>query len=315
MVVLEQHAPMKMQAMPLADGDAGVAQTIRAMRNLIDQGKKDPVIHELAAQLVRSVRPFDWMGEVRAIGEWVGRNIRFTRDVSGKETLHAARDIARLGIGDCDDFTILICSLLGTVGVKCRIITISNHPDDPQQFSHVYPEALVDTRWIPVDFARRNPSLGRGPEHYFRKRVWNVTSDDFVDVEGLGAAPLIPGGAYRTDIPDARFRRLRSNPILGTGRYGAPALKKYASRRGIGDFEDTASSISDLITAGGQTTANIISAMRASPYNLVPTTAGGQRAGVIPSSQLVPTPIGGISTTTLLLGGLGLLAVVLVARR
>lgn len=320
MVVLERPslAGMNMEAFPLADGDAGVAQTIRAMRKLIEEGKKDPQIHELAAQIVRSVRPFDWMGEVRAIGEWVGRNIRFTRDVTGKETLHAARDIVRLGIGDCDDFTILICSLLGTVGVRCKIVTISNHPEDPTQFSHVYPEALVNGRWIPVDFARRYAAFGKGPESYYRKREWSASSDDYVDVEGLGAAtvPSLLPGAYRTDVPDPRLRRLRSTPFLGVGNYGRPAMRRVHR---MGDFEDTAGAISQLITAGGQTAANIISAERASPYNLFPTTAGGSRAvPVSTQSPLLTTPvgtIGGISTGTLVLGGLALFALIAVSRR
>jgi len=120
--------PMHMTSARLSGGDRGVEQTIDAMKRLIQEGKKDPLIHECAANILRNARvpAFDWHGEIRAIGEWVSRNVRFTRDVYGKETLHSAREIVRLGIGDCDDFTILICALLGTVGVKTRIVTISS---------------------------------------------------------------------------------------------------------------------------------------------------------------------------------------------
>ena len=156
---------MRAQSMPLLEGDAGIAQTIQAMRQLIDQGKKDPVIHELAAQILHRgrVAAHDSAGEARAVGEAVYRNVRFTRDVYGKETLHAARDIVRLRIGDCDDFVILICSLLGTIGHKTRIVTVSNHPEDPGQFSHVYPETFVNGRWVAVDYARRSPAFGKAP--------------------------------------------------------------------------------------------------------------------------------------------------------
>src|ERR1700732_2130403 len=177
MLNLEMHAPMRAQSMPLLEGDAGIAQTIQAMRNLIEQGKKDPVIHELAAQILHRgrVAAHDSAGEARAVGEAVYRNVRFTRDVYGKETLHAARDIVRLRIGDCDDFVILICSLLGTIGHKTRIVTVSNHPEDPEQFSHVYPETFVNGRWVAVDYARRSPAFGKAPENYFRKRVWDTS--------------------------------------------------------------------------------------------------------------------------------------------
>jgi len=182
---------MRAHSVPLAGGDDGIAQTIHAMNRLIDQGKKDPAIHEKAAEIIRAAKcPADYLphgrvAAIRAIGEWVGRNIRYTPDVTGKETLHGATDVIRLGIGDCDDFTILICSMLGTIGVSCRIVTISSHSLDPAQFTHVFPEALAGQRWIPIDFARRNPRFGKGPERWARRRHWKTTSDEYEDVAGL----------------------------------------------------------------------------------------------------------------------------------
>src|SRR5258705_297323 len=103
---------MKAESFPLAGGDAGIEQTVRAMCRLIEKGKKDPIVHETAARIIREagVPSYDWGGEARAMFQWVLQHIRFTRDVYGKETLHAAPEILRLGIGDCDDFTILLCS-------------------------------------------------------------------------------------------------------------------------------------------------------------------------------------------------------------
>jgi hypothetical protein len=310
---------MKAQAVPMAAGDAGTQQTIRAMRRLIDEGKKDPIIHELAAQILQRARvpAHDHQGEARAVGEAVYRNVRFTRDVYGKETLHAARDIVRLRIGDCDDFTILICALLGTIGHKTRIVTVSNHPEDPSQFSHVYPETCVNGRWIPVDYARRAPSFGKGPERYFRRREWSTSSDDYVDIEGLngqrsmGYDPTRLPLAYRANVNEAirQGLRRRPRPPQGMGSYGVPGL-----RRGLGvDW----SSIASAIQAGTTGAANIITAERAAPQNLFPTTAIGQpQASPFGYPQTYPvSSFGGISTSTLLLGGLGILAVVLVAGR
>lgn len=319
---------MNVSAVPLAGGDAGVQQTIRAMRRLIEQGKKDPLIHELAAQILQraGVAAFDWRGEVQAIGEAVGRNVRFTRDVTGKETLHAARDIVRLRIGDCDDFTILICSLLETIGCRTRIVTVSNHPEDPGQFSHVYPEALVQGEWIPVDFARRSPSFGKGPENYFRKRVWQG-ADDYEDVAGLSGGSTmrrqLSGAlqlprAYRADsIPQFRQRH-RAAPVIGVGHYGKPGMK------GLGDFSDTADSIAQLITAGTSGAASIIRSTipGLSPFGL-PGSAGsvynpatGQyynpATGAVVSAS---GSIAGIPSSYLLLGGLGVLALLLVKGR
>jgi hypothetical protein len=320
----------------MAGGDAGVEQTIRAMRGLIDEGKKDPCIHELGAGILRAaaVPAFDWAGEVRSIGEWVHRNVRFTRDVYGKETLHSAREIVRLGIGDCDDFVILICSLLGTIGVKTRIVTISSPRLDPSQFTHVFPEAEVEDEWIPVDYARRSPEFGVGPDNFCRRRIWSTSSDQYTDIQGLqglgapaiappavrspnarllsrglpgpaGFAPNALPGAYQMNIADPRFRRLRAIPVLGTGHYGMGMVRR--SMRGMGQPDDSFNfaTLPADIAAAGTTAANIISAERAAPTNLFPTTGP-----VAPAVSLAS-----ISPTTLLLFGVIGLGVFLVANR
>jgi hypothetical protein len=45
-MTFERYAPMRAQSFPLAEGDAGVSQTVRAIRQLIEHGKEDPRIHE-----------------------------------------------------------------------------------------------------------------------------------------------------------------------------------------------------------------------------------------------------------------------------
>jgi hypothetical protein len=386
MVNLEMVRSTRVQSIPLASGDAGVEQTIRAMRRLIEQGKKDPIVHETAAMILRgaNVPAFNWSGEVRAIYSWVLQNIRFTRDVYGKETLHSAPEILRLRIGDCDDFTILLCSLLGTIGHKTRIVTIAK-PEDERNFSHVFPQVCLDGAWVTIDAARRNAAIGRNPENTERVRVWDTASDHFVDVQGLngeaaGRSPNALPGAYPAWVADPRFRSLRGHTIRGVGHYGvgevgsvlsgmratsgdpvaqeqfrkqmavqmpvatrnddsrrqlmkklrfiAPdgAAVEYAARslgemrimnaramkRGLGiDWGD----ITSAIEAGTTGAANIISATRASPYNLFPTTAAGGRSYAPPSAYppAAGTAFGGISTGTLLLGGLGILAVAMIA--
>jgi hypothetical protein len=324
---------MPVQSSPLASGDAGVAQTIRAMRRLIDLGKKNPRVHEAAARIIRSagVPSFDWMGEVTAVYDWVLKNIRFTRDVYGKETLHSADEILRLQIGDCDDFTILLCSLLGTIGHKTRILTISK-PEDERNFSHVFPQVFVNNQWLTIDAARRGAAIGRNPERTDRVRVWDTASDNFVDVEGLsgmsgaaGRAPNALPGAYPAWVADPRFRSLRGNNVRGVGHYGMGEVRRVLSGsprsrpgfRSMGDdngFDWGA--LATAISAGTTGAANIISATRANPYNLFPTTsmAAGARPVVPPLISPAGT-IGGISTSTLLLGGLGFLAVAMIAGR
>jgi hypothetical protein len=309
---------MKLTRIPHLDGDPGVAQTIRQMRRLIQKGKQDPEIHELAATIVRRVAPYDGStavatAEARAIFDAALRNLRFTRDVHGNEALHAARDIVRLGIADCDDFTILICSLLKTVGADCRIITIATDPDG--EFCHVYPEVEINGRWIAMDAARKYAAFGKSPEHYTRKRAWLVDSEGFSDMRGLGDGrqSIAPGqgpqgawtarvyppfrvaarrmtGTYLSAFPVAPPHQRFHRPPLGLGNYGVPAARRALADFSCGDLRrtlgqssaygncaagDTACEIATVISAATQGTANVISSERATPANLYPSVGPG----------------------------------------
>jgi hypothetical protein len=324
---------MAVTVMPLAGGDTGVEQTVRQMRRLIDQGKKDPVIRELAANIIRAagVPAFDFVGESRAVYDWVRHHIRFTRDVYNVETLQSAREIVRLSIGDCDDFTVLICSLLGTIGHKARIVTISK-PEDEKHFSHVFPQDCLNGAWITLDAARLNPAFGRDPENVDRVRLWSVTKDDHQDVQGLLNGPRLAGpagrnpkalpGAYAPWVADPRYRNFRGHTVRGTGRYGRHEVRKALSGMGLGDIDW--SDVSQAVSSATTGAANIIAATRANPYNLYPTTSTAQNATALQNPLLAQQMLlaqqqqqtfGGIPTSTLLLGALGLGAVVLLAGR
>jgi transglutaminase-like putative cysteine protease len=179
--------------MPLAEGDSGTAATIAQMWRLIDEGVKDPAINRQAIAIVRGVRQFDRLGEARAVYEWVRRNIRFTSDIAGKETLRGPRETLTVRAGDCDDYVILICALLGTIGHKMRIVTVASHPADPSVFTHVYPEDNIAGRYLALDAARRRPALGKTPRYHTRKYAWYAdgsTEDLQHPLPGGGGAPL-----------------------------------------------------------------------------------------------------------------------------
>jgi transglutaminase-like putative cysteine protease len=287
MMNLETRAPMHAVTRQIPEGDAGTAATIAAMRELIDQGKKDPVVYELARQMLRKARvsAFDAEGECRAVYQSVLRNMRFTRDIRGKETLHAARELVRLQMGDCDDYTILMCSLLESIGYQTRIITVAGDPRDPETFTHVFPEVSIGGRWVAVDAARKNPAFGKRPTNTFRTRWWETQSPAFADVAGL--AGLIPGPApYLTNLRPqnprmpARLRAALGSYLLmprrapayaprGNGNYGVPAM------RGLGQTDESFNfaQLPTDITAAEVGTANIITALRANPNNLSPTTS------------------------------------------
>lgn len=121
--------------MDIPSGSEGVRRTLQWMHVLTMQGKVSPVIRQRAATLVNGFRSRDWLAEVSAIHAWVKDKIRYVRDISGVETLQTAEYTLANGFGDCDDQSVLLASLLESIGQHTRFVAVSFSPG---LFSHVY---------------------------------------------------------------------------------------------------------------------------------------------------------------------------------
>jgi transglutaminase superfamily protein len=270
--------------MPLSSGDQGTAETISMMKQLIDQGMKDPEVNRAAFFILNAarVRDFDFAGQRRAIFNWVAKHIRFVRDITGKETLRTPRETLTVLGGDCDDMTMLLCALFGTIGNQVRIVTISSDPSPQHAFTHVFAEVLDGNRWVAADPARRGAAFGRGPERYYRRQEWPVTEDSFTDVQGL-----------------AYYGRLG-------GRLGR-----------MGDDSVDWSGIANVITAGGNTASNIIRSTN-TPELINPLstlTAAQQQQLLLQQQSALVNPLASLSTIPLYVWVLLGLALVMAERR
>jgi len=166
----------------LSDGDRGIAETIDAIRALVDQGITDPRVRRVATEILRNsgVPQYDEIGEVRAVFDWARNpaNLRFTKDMVGKEMLQPAWSVLESGAGDCDCINaIVLPSLLGAIGYPTRAVTVAADLEDPETFSHIYIEALAEDAagnliWIPLDVARPNAAWLRTPERFSRIKRW-----------------------------------------------------------------------------------------------------------------------------------------------
>lgn len=172
---------------PLANGEAGTAQTIAVMRRLVEGALRDSSFVRKVSDIVRPVAPFDDVGEVQQIYDWVRRNIRFTKDPVTVEKLYPPQELLKIRSGDCDDHSMLTAAAAMTVGYPARWITISTNAESPEEFTHIWTEAEAPPgsgNWIPMDTARLDSSFGSEPPMFFRKRAWDVASDHYVDLAG-----------------------------------------------------------------------------------------------------------------------------------
>jgi hypothetical protein len=227
---------------PLARGDAGVEQTICIMKCLIDDAVKDPAINVQAIRILRDagVANFGVLDRAHAFYDWISQpaNFLYVPDPIGpfgpKETVRPARTLFEVKGGDCDDYSALLASLLGTVGIRTRLVTIAADRNSPNDFSHIYPEAEVARgRWIPLDAARPGAQFGVAPPAYFRKRIWSLEDDSYSDV---------------------------------TGAARGPAARNLSSLNGYAMLGQTDNTTAQDISAVGQSVANVIAASKGSPY-------------------------------------------------
>jgi len=145
-------------------GYAGTRKTVDYIVQLIQAGAKDFCVRQRAIDiLIRTrVRPKDYLGEIQTLFEWVKNNVRYTRDIHHVELLHSARRMLELRAGDCDDMTILLASMIKSIGHPVRLVLVGFNPRNKKLFSHIYLEALCKGLWIPLD-ATMNRPMGWAP--------------------------------------------------------------------------------------------------------------------------------------------------------
>jgi len=313
--------PASVLTLPLSGGDAGTAETVAQMCRLVDEGSKDPEVNRLALAILRTahVPEFNFEGERRAIYQWFRKNIRFLRDIEGKETLRAARETLANQMGDCDCQTIAMLALLKTIGQRVRIVTVATQPQAPEQFSHVFAEVRDERgRWIPMDAARKKPRYGLAPRGWFRRYGWDTESCKPVDLDRPEEA---------ADFDDDGIGALNGLGVMGRGRTSTvthgwglrgPGSARMAPRRmmrgqlrGLGiDWGD----VTGAIQAGTTGAAQIIAASRAAPITLAPAAMTPQAQAGLFAAQQQASGASSLSLSTVpswmwILGG-GLLLVV-----
>jgi Transglutaminase-like superfamily len=230
---------------PLLSGDAGIAQTIRAMRQLASAGEKDPLVRRQAVEILRSVPAYDKIAELNAIFHWVLRNIRYTEDPPNKEMLHPVRDLLNLRAGDCDDFVVLLAALLGSVGFQTRAVTVAADPADPSQFTHVYLEALVGGEWIALDAARRDAQFGLEPGRIYRKKFWNFQDSSSGDVRGLAGLGCAAGGSCHCGGKCGGHGSRGGTWGANGGRYAPPAPPLFGTVGRLGEYDELTGEYTD----------------------------------------------------------------------
>lgn len=146
-----------LQALP--NGEAGTRETLNLMGGLVRKYKTAKAIRELALVISLNVPAKNWPREAAAVQTWVRANIRYTKDVSGVETLQSPIQTLRLRQGDCDDHSTLTAALLEAIGHPTRFIAVGFSAG---RFNHVLTQTKIGPNWLAVE-TTENYRLGEMP--------------------------------------------------------------------------------------------------------------------------------------------------------
>jgi len=114
---------------------------------MVEKYTGDPILMEWAARFLRGykVPERNERAFARAIQLYAQQHVLFFRE-RPERFVRAARTID-WGIGDCDDKSILIATILRSFRIPVRLAFIRFKSQSGKNISHVYPEAYLDGRW------------------------------------------------------------------------------------------------------------------------------------------------------------------------
>jgi hypothetical protein len=190
------HPRISLESIP--KGYLGTRKTLQHVQALIRQGVKDFYVRQKAIDILfeKGIRAKDYLGEIKALFEWVQQNVRYTKDPFRLEVLHSARRILELKAGDCDDMTILLGAMLESIGHPIRLVIVGPTPLRPDLFSHIYLEVYYKGRWIPLDATMPFP-MGWAPRTFVKKIISMDRRPNM-----LSETAAQPGSTTTQQVPD-----------------------------------------------------------------------------------------------------------------
>lgn len=155
-VVINESATRPLYRKVVRDGVAGNYEIVFEMIRLIRDGVDyDTGLQAVAANALKDAGLDSYSSaesQLRAIFDLVAARVTYIQDIAGRiESLKDARATLSDKYGDCDDQTVLNCSLAGCVGFEDVRIAIAKYRADADSFAHVYCVVYVNGQRYVLD--------------------------------------------------------------------------------------------------------------------------------------------------------------------
>lgn len=103
--------------------------------------------------------------------KWIKKNIKFVPQPSHfADRLRTPYMTLKLGFGDCTEHSILLASILKYLGIDFNYVLCATNPKEPYTINHIYIEAVINGKKIPLDTTERYKKLGQEPINFYKER-------------------------------------------------------------------------------------------------------------------------------------------------
>lgn len=185
LVSLPSPLPAKHSREIISGGSAGTAQTIKRMRDLVTQGKRDFRVRTVVGQVIAGCPPKDYECYARSIYHFCRDEIKYAFDPNGVELLEAPYRILESRVADCDSIVMLFAAMCESIGLPVEFVTIKADRSRPSEYSHVYAQVKVPGRgWVAADLTMPDQQFGWVPGPEFPRKSWPSSHDMSEDREG-----------------------------------------------------------------------------------------------------------------------------------
>ena len=141
------------------------------MSRIVKRYKKSPALRELALNVIQDLPGRkNFAGQAARLQDYVRNNIQYVKDINGVETIQTPDRTLKNRGGDCDDQSVLLATLLETIGHPTRFVAIKLNPFGP--YVHVFTETRVGSRWLAAETTEDWP-LGAQPPKFSKRMVVN----------------------------------------------------------------------------------------------------------------------------------------------
>jgi hypothetical protein len=205
--------------------------SLKYINALARDGSRDPLVRQVAEQIVAGVNRRDQLAVITAVHNWVQRRFKYEFDPGDIEMVTHPRHAIQAALQngrydeDCDGFVVteaaILAYLLGSTR-RVRFVILKADKRAPDQWSHIFMQAKARGKWITLDPImqgehpkRPKHPVGWHPPKYYAKR--NVELGSGPSLPDLAASDKMPfyerEGRMGKWIPGQRGRSARGNAI------------------------------------------------------------------------------------------------------